>query len=33
MTLKSLGLKKIKEPEPFYKFYIETQLFAENRLV
>ena len=33
MTLKSLGFNKFKEQEPFKNSYIETQLFAENRLV
>ena len=33
MTLKSLGFNKFEEQEPFEKSYMETQLFAENRLV
>ena len=33
MTLKSLGLNKFKEQEPFYKTYFESQLFYENSLV
>ena len=33
MTLKSLGFNKFKEEEPFWKTYIETQLFTENSLV
>ena len=30
MTLKLLGFNKFKGQEPFYKAYIETQLFTEK---